>query len=542
MLARDALGWVERWGNRLPEPATLFVLGAVLVLVLSEVGARAGWAAQVSGSGERVEVTSLLSQDGLQWVWLSLVESFTGFAPLGVVLVVMLGIGVAERSGLIEAAIRWLLGVLSPRLVTPGVVFTGVMSSLAADAGFVVLPPLAASLFERLGRAPLAGLAAAFAGVAGGFSANLFVTALDPMLASATEQAARLVAPETVVPATANYGFMVASTLIVTLAGWAVTARVIEPRLSRAAGSDPSTLGDLESRSSAERLAPKPPPASRGRDPSPSELGEGEQADRAALLGAGAAAVVVGGALLFMVLDEHGPLHGHTTTRQGVEVAVWPSALVPMLFVLSLVPGIVFGVVRGTIRSDRDVTRMMTESMASMSEYIVLAFFCGQFVAWFAKSGLGTLLALYGIEVLTGAGLPRALLVGGVVLFSAGLNLFIGSASAKWFLLAPVFVPLLLGLGISPELTQAAYRVGDSATNVIAPLNPYMPLVLAFTRRYVPSAGLGTLLAVMLPHALALLGIWTAVLFLWMAADIPLGPGSGPLFVEPMLRGLEAIP
>jgi aminobenzoyl-glutamate transport protein len=386
------------------------------------------------------------------------------------------------------------------------VVFAGVSSSIAADAGFVVLPPIAAAIFARLGRPPLVGIALAYVGVAGGFSANLFVTSLDPMLAGATQSAAQLLDPDAVVPVTANYFFMVVSVLLVVAVGWVVTEKVVEPKVTAADIAAQLRAGAEAGEAGAENA----------EDPA---------RERRGLWAAGLTAAAVGSALLALVLVPGAPLHGTVELRPGVEMPAWARALIPLLFVVFVTPGIAFGVARGTIRSDKDVARMMTETMAAMGGYVVLAFFCGQFVAWFGKSGLGTLLALKGIEGLAAWRLPEAGLVVAIVLLSAALNLFIGSASAKWFLLAPVFVPLFLGLGVAPELTQAAYRVGDSATNPIAPLNPYIVVIIVFMRRWFPGAGMGTVIALTLPYSTVLLAAWTVLLLAWSLLGLPLGPG-----------------
>lgn len=517
--SRGILGLIERVGNRLPDPVTLFAIGALVVLLISQLGAWLEWSATNPRTDEVVVVKSLLTSDGLRWVWRSLVENFTGFAPLGVVLVAMLGIGVAERTGLINAVLERIVNLTPRSLVTPGLVFAGVMSSLATDAGYVVLPPLAAAIFASMGRSPLAGIAAVFVGVGGGFSANLFVTALDPLLQGATQSAANLLDPDVVVPVTANYYFMVASTFMVTLLGWFVTDRIVERRFSREEVRRQIEAGEQADANDGEGAAAT----------SPSTTGP--------LWAAAFSLIAVGAVLLAMVLIPGAPLAGAHEPRPGVFVPYWSEAMVPMLFVLFLVPGIVFGIGNGTVRNDRDVARMLTESMASMGGYVVLAFFCGQFVAWFGESGLGTILAIRGIEVLSAWDLPKPMLVVSIILLTALLNLFIGSASAKWFLLAPVFVPLFLGLGVSPELTQAAYRVGDSTTNIIAPLNPYLVIVIVFMRRYQKDAGIGSVLSLMLPYTLVLLVGWIAMLLVWMAFGLSLGPDTGPLFVEPMTAG-----
>ncbi|MCP4833560.1 MAG: AbgT family transporter [Phycisphaera sp.] len=514
--SRGLLGAIERIGNRLPDPVTLFLIGALVVLGVSQLGAMLDWNAVNPTNGEVVSVKPLLSGEGLEWVWTSMVDNFTGFAPLGVVLVAMLGIGVAERTGLIAAILRVLLRVTPRMLVVPGLVFAGVMSSMATDAGYVVLPPLAAAIFASMRRSPLVGIAAVFVGVGGGFSANLAITAIDPLLGGATQQAAQLLDADAVVPVTANWYFMVASTFLVTIVGWLVTSFIVEPRFDRE---------EVDRQIAAGRSA-------ASTDGEARDGGEGR-----ALAAAIVAFLAVGIGLLLLVLLPGAPLSGTIELRPGVEMPVWAEAMVPMLFVLFLVPGVVFGIVNGTIKGDRDAARMLAESMASMGGYVVLAFFCGQFVAWFSESGLGTILAIRGIDVLSSWNLPRELLVVAVILLTAGLNLFIGSASAKWFLLAPVFVPLFLGLGVSPELTQAAYRVGDSTTNIIAPLNPYLVIIIVFMRRYVPKAGIGSVLSLMLPYTIALLLVWPVLLLAWSAFGIPLGPDNGPLFLEPLVTG-----
>jgi aminobenzoyl-glutamate transport protein len=496
---------IERAGNALPDPTTLFALGAVLVLFGSETASRLDWRVEktvtrvvtevvVDGSGapildpdsgvpferalrddqgrvlrervrEEVRAQSLLSSDGLYWIFRSLVKNFTEFPPLGVVLVGMLGIGVAERTGFIGAALKATLLAVPGALLTPTVFFVGVMSSMGLDAGYVVLPPVAAALYHAVGRSPLVGLAAVFAGVAAGFSANLLPTSLDPLLGELSTSAARLIDPDYAVAATANWGFMVASTLLITGVGWGVWAVV------------------------AAVLA----------------------------LGLFGLATVVPGA----------PLHG-----EDGPFPRWVRVIVPVLFLGFLLPGAVYGFLTGSLRSDRDVARMMSETMSAMGSYVVLAFFAGQFIAWFAHSGLGEMLALEGGRALASAAVgPTLLMVAFIGVVGVG-NLFIGSMSAKYAFFAPVFVPMFMQVGVSPELTQAAYRVGDSVTNVITPLNPYIVIILVFMQRYAPKAGIGTLVALMLPYALAFGLFWTALLVVWMSLGLPLGP-EGPLVYVP---------
>jgi aminobenzoyl-glutamate transport protein len=506
---------VERIGNRLPDPVTLFVAGALLVLVGSHLAALAGWKATYTVAGpagaelREVAAKSLLEGEGLRWVWLNVVRNFTDFHPLGVVLVCMLGIGVAERTGLIAAVLRLVVVLTPARLLVPTVVFAGIMSNVAADAGYVVLPPLAAAIFAKMGRAPLAGLAAVFAGVAAGFSANLLPSALDPLLQGITQESARLLEPTREVGVLCNYWFMAVSTVVLTFVGWFITAKFVEPRFSRSeVQAQIATQSQLDA------------PAGDA----------GQQAATAAreargLLAALAALLACGGVLAALVMIPGWPLHGEYL-RAGRMVPIWADVIVPAMLVLFLVPGLAYGIAVGSIRSDRAVAGMMGATMSSMGMYIVLAFVAGQFVAWFRESNLGTLIALASADAIATLSLPPMLLVVAILLLTAFINLFIGSASAKWALLAPVFVPLFMRLGISPELTQAAYRVGDSCTNPVAPLNAYLVVVLVVMQRIAPKAGLGSLIALMLPYAIGFLIAWTLLLLAYVQLGLPLGPGA----------------
>ena len=518
-LAARFLSWVERAGNRLPDPVTLFAGGAILVLVASALAANFGWVEpHPTRPGVSIEAKSLLTSEGLRWVFTSMVENFTSFHPLGVVLVAMLGIGIAERSGLIAVLLRGLVAITPRALVTPSLVLVGVLSSLAADAGYVVLPPLAAAIFARMGRAPLAGLAAVFVGVAGGFSANLVVTSLDPLLQGLTQESARLLDPEAYVRVDCNWWFMIGSTFLITIVGWAVTAWIVEPR-----------FGAEEIRAQIAAGA-----ASTG-DAATSPQSGLDRSERRGLAFAAIGFAIAAVGLALLIVLPGAPLYGAYEKVPGRPlVPVWADVIVPLIFLVFLVPGACYGIGAGTIRSDRDIAKLLGQSMSSMGTYIVLAFFAGQFVAWFRESNLGTLLAVAGVDWLRSFGLgPMPLLVG-VVALTAFLNLFLGSASAKWALLAPVFVPLMMGLGLSPELTQAGYRVGDSATNSIAPLNPYLVVILVYLRQYQPSGGLGSLVSLMLPYTLVLLVVWTTFLLVWAWFGVPLGPGETPLFIEPL--------
>ena len=503
------LARLERAGNRLPDPATLFFLALVAVMVLSQLAEWGGWRVTKTVVGEdgrtseAVTARGLLDSDGLWWLLAHVVENFVRFPPLGLVLVAMLGIGLAERSGLLPALIERSMGGVPQALVTPVLLLVGILSSLTLDAGYVVLPPLAAALYASLGRSPLTGIAVAFAGVSAGFSANLVITGLDPLLAGLSTAGARILDADYQVAVTANWWFMIASALVLPLVGWLVTARWVEPRLgTRGLEQAGAVNAERAHRTDAER---------EGR----------------ALRAAGWALVAVLAGLALLVLWPGAPLHG-----TGERFARWVEAIVPILLVVFLVPGLVYGVVAGAITSDRDAARLMGRTMADMGPYIVLAFFAAQFIEAFRYSHLGEMLAIVGGDFLAGLALPPAALAGAFVLVVAVGNLFIGSASAKYAFFAPVFVPMFMQAGISPELTQAAYRVGDSVSNVITPLNPYMVIILSLMQRYVPRAGLGTLVATMLPYTFGFLSFWLILLTFWVLAGWPLGP-AGPLTHPP---------
>ena len=490
---------IEHLGNRLPHPATMFALATAFVIILSAIAVHAGWSVvkvlPAASGGELVtdviEPRSLLNSKGLWWLISHLVPNFVQFPPLGIVLVGMLGIGVAERSGFVPALLTTLANRVSPSALTPTIVFLGIFSSIGLDAGYVVLPPIAALLFLLSGRSPLVGIATAFAGISAGFSANLVITALDPLLAGFTESAAHLIDSDYRVAVTGNWWFMLASTLVLTLVGWAVTVLWVEPRARQV------TINS-------------------------SEIEASQSIDGRAMFHAITALLIAMAALGFLILTPGGALHG-----TGDRFPRWVEAMVPILFILFFIPGIVYGYVSGSFRNNRDVAEAMGKTLAELGPYIVLAFFAAQFIESFKFSGLGEMLAIAGGSILLELAVPVwALILIFVVVVMLG-NLLVGSASAKYAFFAPVFVPMFMYVGISPELTQVAYRVGDSITNIITPLNPYMVIIVALIQRFVSGAGLGTVIALMLPYAAAFAAVWISVLLAWIAVGIPLGPGGG---------------
>jgi aminobenzoyl-glutamate transport protein len=490
------LAWVERVGNALPHPATLFALLALAVVLLSALAAWAGIGATHPSTGESIEPVSLLSVPGLHRMLTGMVTNFTGFAPLGTVLVALLGIGVAEGSGLIGAALRLLVLSAPRRLLTFVIVLAGVLSNAASEVGYVLLVPLAAIVFQAVGRHPVAGLAAAFAGVSGGYSANVLLGTVDPLLAGLSEEAARIVDPGYHVNPACNYYFMAASTLLVSAVGTWTSERMVEPRLG------------------------SPPAGGERREVDPLTA-----AEKRGLRLAAAVTALLSAAVLAGLLPEAGFLRDPATG--GVLRSPFMSGIVAFVFLFAALAGVAYGIGAGTVRRDADVVKGMGKSMETLGTYLVLVFFAAQFVAYFNWTNLGLILAV------KGAALLRTLQVGPVpllvlfVLLSAAINLFMGSASAKWAIMAPVFVPMFMLLGLTPEVTQAAYRVGDSVTNVVSPMMAYFALIIAFVQRYDPKAGIGTVVATMLPYTVLFLLAWTGLLVAWVLFGLPVGPGAG---------------
>jgi aminobenzoyl-glutamate transport protein len=494
-LAR-VLDGVERIGNKLPDPALLFVVLLVVVALLSAWLSALSFTEIDPRSKEALIVRNLLAPANLTAFMAGMVRTFMEFPPLGVVLVAMLGIGVAEHTGFINAALRALLAVTKRSVLTPVVIGVGIVSHVAVDAGYVLVIPLGGLIFHAAGRHPLAGIAAAFAGVSGGFSANFVPSSLDPLLAGITQAAAQLLDPAVSVNPLNNWFFTLSSSVVIIAVGWFLTDRVIEPRLATTVVD-----GDLQ------------------------ELPQSDALDAAGRRGlaAGSLALLAGCVVLVLTALPAGSAWRDATGALTANEAPLMKSIVALIFVLFLIPGVVYGYVAGTVKSHRDVIAGMSKAMSGMGYYIVMAFFAAQFIAAFGQSNLGALVAIKGAAALREAGLPMQLTLIGIVLLTASINLLVGSASAKWALIAPVFVPMLMQLGVSPDLTQAAYRVGDSSTNIITPLLPYFPLIVVFCRRWVKATGIGTLVALMLPYSATLLVVWTVWLIAFWSLGLPLG-------------------
>ena len=507
------LNVVERLGNLLPHPITLFALFCAAVILISGIAGyfevtvvdpRPEGASGRSADG-LIHVVSLMNAEGLRMIVSNLVTNFTGFTPLGTVLVALLGVGIAERSGLLSAGMRALVMGASKRLVTLTIVFAGIVSNTAAELGYVVLIPMAAMIFHSLGRHPLAGLAAAFAGVSGGYSANLLLGTVDPLLSGITEAAAQMIDPDYTVGPEVNWYFMFVSTFVISFLGALVTEKIVEPKLGRYDVSEASV--DLEDQ----------------RMETVTEL------EKKGLKMAGLAALLLGAVLALTVVPEWGPLR-HPETG---EVAGSPflKGIVVFIFICFAIPGLVYGKVVGTMKKDTDVINAMSHSMSTMGMYIVLVFFASQFVAFFKWTNLGAVLAVTGADALSALGLTGPIVFLLFIMMCGFINLMLGSASAQWAVTAPIFVPMLMLVGYAPETIQAAYRIGDSVTNLITPMMSYFGLILAVAARYKKDLGIGTLVATMLPYSLVFFVGWTLFFFLWVfGLGLPVGPGAATYY------------
>jgi len=500
-LYNRCLNGIERVGNALPNPIALFAIFALAIVVISAICAAVGVSATgmlISG-GELKETTvtvvSLLTKDGLAYMFTSAVNNFTTYAPLGMVLVAMLGVGVAEQSGMIHALLKRAVLVTPAKLLTPMMVFLGVMSNVASDAGYVILIPLGAMVFRACGRHPLAGLAAAFAGVSGGFSANLVVGTLDPLLAGITQAAVSIIDPNYTVQVMGNYFFMCASTVLITVLGTIITDFIVEPRLESFGG---------------ELLAEE--------DDSLTTVTDEE---RKGLRAAGIAALVFVALIVVALI----PKDSFFRNAEGAILGNTPfvNSIVVLIALLFFIPGSAYGLAAGTFKNTNDVCNSMSKAMASMGSFLALAFVSAQFINYFSYTKLGTIIALAGAEFFKSINIGLIPLMVIFVLFSAFMNLFMGSASAKWNILAPVFVPMFMLLGYSPELCQLAYRIGDSCTNIITPMMTYYAVIIIFAQRYDKKAGIGTITATMLPYSIGFLFCWTIFMIIWLMLGMPIG-------------------
>lgn len=493
-----ALDALERLGNKLPDPAVLFLIGMVATWFLSRLLSGMSFAELDPRSQQPIEVINLLSLDRFAQFLGGMVNEFVSFPPLGVVLVALLGVGVAEHSGFINACLKNLLALTPKKLLTPMLMLVAIVSHSAADAGYVLVIPIGGVIFYAAGRHPLAGIAAAFAGVSGGFSANFIPSGIDPLLSGLTQTGAAIVDAERNINPLCNIYFTAASSLLIIIVGWFLTDVIVEPRLRETTiDGDPKEMPQME------------------------ELSQRDQKG----MWSGLAAMVVG---LIALLLWAAPGESALRAADGSLTSYRPPAplmqsIIPLIFLMFIIPGVVHGYVSAKFKSHRDVIKGMTRSMETIAYYLVLVFFASLFIAAFRDSNIGVLMAVKGATFLKTMGASSGITIVGIILLAAVVNLLIGSASAKWAMLAPIFVPMLMLVGLSPELTQAAYRVGDSTTNIITPMMPYFPLVVVFCQRYVKGTGIGTVGAMMLPYSIVFLVAWTLFLLAYWGLGLPLG-------------------
>ena len=507
------LSGIETIGNRLPHPIALFSFFALGIIMISAICAALGVSAtgELISNGQLQETTitavSLLTKEGLTYMLTSAVDNFTNYAPLGMVLVAMLGVGVAEQSGLVNTLLKSAVKVTPAKLITPAVVFLGVMSNIASDAGYVILITLGAMIFRAYGRHPMAGFAAAFAGVSGGYSANLLVGSLDPLLSGIAQAAVSDIDPNYEVSVMGNFYFLFVSTFLITILGTFVTNKIVEPRL----GTYEGQLSESEDNS----------------------LTTITRLERKGLKRAGIAALIFAGSVLIACLPSDSFLKNENGAIFGNPTSPFLNSIVLLITLLFLIPGVVYGKTVGVFTKENGVCNALSKSMASMGSFLALAFVAAQFINYFNYTKLGTIVALSGANFLDRIQIGLVPLMVIFVLFSAFMNLFMGSASAKWNILAPVFVPMFMQLGYSPELCQLAYRIGDSATNIVTPMMTYFAVILAFAQRYDKNASIGTITATMIPYSLVFILGWIAMLIVWLLLGLPIGPGVS-LFYPPI--------
>lgn len=503
------LDFIEKVGNKLPNPATIFVILSIFTMLLSLILSINNVSVTFDSIDSKtneittktVEVVNLLSKESLQNFVKSVLTNFTGFFALGTVFTIILGVGVAEGTGLLSTLIKKIAVSTPKQWITPVVVFLGIMSNVASSTGYVVLVPLGAILFLGFGKHPIAGLAAAFAGVSGGWSANLLIGTNDPMFAGMSTQAARQIDPNYLVNPTANWYFMIASTFLITIVGTYITDKIIEPRLGKYHES-------LES-----------------------EISVIDENEKKGLKYAGIATLVYILIMLILIIPKNSLLGA--ADGESFMQSTFMRSIIFFMMLLFLIPGTFYGIGCGTIKNDNDVVQLMNKAISGLSSFMVLIFFAAQFTYLFNTSNLGTVLSVKGAIFLKSIGLVGLPLIILFIFLTAFINIFIAVDSAKWAMMSPIFVPMFMNLGLSPELTQAAYRIGDSSTNVIAPLMPFFVLIVAFMQKYDKKMKIGSLVSIMIPYSISFLVSWTILLSIWFIFKLPLGPGATMFYTMP---------
>lgn len=491
---------IERVGNKIPDITMLFFLATLLCIGLSFVLSKIQFDYIHPLTLQSIQVVNLLTTHEMMTLFTSMVKNFVNFPPLGIVIVATLGIGIAEGSGYISTALKKLLNVVPMSAVTPSVIFIGVLAHVASDSAYVILMPVSAYIFYKTGKHPLAGIAAGFAGLAGGFTASYTPSIIDPILAGFTETGAHVLDPSYSVNVLCNYFYSLASTFAVIGTCWYITDKIVEPRLSKTLPIDVEQINENNDTLSAEKQ-------------------RAFSIANYTLLGF----III---VIALMIPQGSPFRapdGSLTSPQAPAM----QTIVPMLLLFFALPGLVYGYASKKFQSAKDVTKSMENITGSLVSFIVFAFFCAQFLYCFSTSNIGSLIALSGAQALKMLNMPSELTILGVIILTACLNLIITSASSKWAILAPVIVPMLMAVGLSPELTQAAFRISDSAINVSTPMFAFYPLIISYMQRYCSQSGIGTLVSMMVPYSIGLLISLTIMLYLFWGFEIPLGFNSG---------------
>ena len=496
------LNWVERVGNKLPDPAFLFVILTFVVMIASAIASSLGVSVTYEGVNTSTGaidtittgVNNLLAADGLRYIVTNVVNNFTGFFPLGTVFTVIIGVSVAEGSGMLSVLLRRIVGGTPKSLISAMVVFLGIMSNIASSTGYIVLVPLGALIFIASKRHPIAGLAAAYAGVSGGWAANLLLGSNDPLFAGISTEAARIIDPNFTVLPTSNWFFMIVSTFLITAIGVFVTDKIVEPSLQKY---------DLKLEDEIEEIT---------------------GAEKRGLRFAGISFVVYLLIMVVLVVPQNALLRNPETGE--IINSPFMSGIIFFMLLFFLIPGLAYGIGAGTIKSSHDVSKMMTDGIKGISNFLVLIFWAAQFTSIFAYSNLGIVISVNGARLLTEIGLTGLPLLLLFVIVAAAIDFVMPVDTAKWALMAPIFIPMFMQVGLTPDVTQLAYRIGDSTTNIITPLMPFFPMIIAYFQKYDKKAGIGTVISTMLPYSIAFLIGWLILLAIWYMTGLPIGPGA----------------
>ena len=487
------LDFIERVGNKLPHPYILFLWLCLILAVVSCVLSMVGTSVVNPTSGETVAVQNLLSTDGVKWLLTNLLTNFQNFTPLGLVLAMQMAIGFSERVGLLNTAMRKAILGVPMWALTATVLFLGINGSIASEASIIVVPSLAAAAFAAVGMHPIAGLLAGYAATNAGFTASLIPAGTDVLLSGVTESTARLMVPDFTVNPTCNWYFMIVSTFMLTVVGVWVNKVFIVPRLGQYKGAAAEKKSDITA------------------------------AEKKGLKAAGIFTLAYIALFAVLTIPQNGMMRGEDgSILNGVLI----QGLVPILIIFFILVGVVYGIAAGTLKKADDVPAFMAESLTSLTGYIVLVFVIAQFIDMFSYTNLGMIIAVNSADLLQAAGFTGMPMIIFFILLCCVVNLFMTSGSAKWYIFAPILVPMLMTLGYSPAFAQVIYRIGDSCTNAITPIYPYIPIALGMAKKYDKDFGMGSLIALMLPYAMAFLVSWILLLIAWVFLNLPLGPGA----------------